>query len=120
MTAQMIEEPAAIVEPTIRHVIARVQASERNARGKGAGSVMQGELVRCIAALDRSGLVQVFAQAKHRRSDWETFGLIGIEQRIGSAAGDVFELPTQVVGILYARVESLASCRRMHVRRIPC
>jgi hypothetical protein len=120
MTTQMIEEPAAIGEPTIWHVIARVKATERNARGQWAGSVMQGELVRCIAALERSGLVQAFAQAKHRRGDWETFGLIGIEQRIGSAAGDVCKLPAQVVGILYSRVESLASCRRMRVRRIPC
>jgi hypothetical protein len=38
--AQMIKEPAAIVEPGIGHSIAGMQASERDARGQGAGSVM--------------------------------------------------------------------------------
>ena len=119
-TAQMIEEPASIVEPGIGHAIARMQASERDARGQGARSVMQGELVRRVAALNRSRLVQAFAQTEHRRGDREAFGFVGVEQRIGSAAGDVRELPAQVVGILHARVEPLASCRRMHVRCIPC
>ena len=115
----MIEKPAAIVEPGIGHAIAGVQASERDARRQGARSVMQGELVGRVAALDGTRLEQAFAQAQHRRGDRQAFGFVCIEQRIGSAADDVRELPAQVVGILHARVESLASCRWMHVRRIP-
>ena len=88
-TAQMIEEPAAIVQPGIGHAIAGMQASERDARRQGAVPVMQRELVRRVAALDRSRLVQAFAQAQHRRGDRETFGFVGIEQRIGPAANDV-------------------------------
>ena len=81
---------------------------------------MQRELVGRVAALDRARLQQAFAQAQHRRGNREAFGLVGIQQRIGSAADDVSQLPAQIVGILYASVESLPSRRRMHVRRIPC
>ena len=41
-TMQMIEEPAAVIEPAVGHSIARMQASDRDAGRKGAGSVVQG------------------------------------------------------------------------------
>src|SRR5580704_11583630 len=61
-TAQMIEEPAAVVESAIGHSITRMQASDRDAGGKGARSVVQGQLVGRVAALDRARLEQAFAQ----------------------------------------------------------
>ncbi len=80
---------------------------------------MQSQLVRRIAAPDRRRFVETFAQPKHRRGYRQAFGFVRIQQRVGSAAGDVRELPAEVVSILHAGVEPLASCRRMHVRRIP-
>src|ERR1700719_1759490 len=97
-----------------------MQTPERDARGQGTRSVMQGELVRYLAALDRTRLVQAFGQTEHGRGDREAFSFVGIEQRIRSAAGDVCKLPAQVIGILHTGVEPLASCRRMHMCRIPC
>ncbi len=41
-TAQMIEEPAAVVEPAVGHSITRMEAPEGDAGGKGTRPVMQG------------------------------------------------------------------------------
>jgi hypothetical protein len=80
MTAsQMIEEPAAVVEPAVGHSIPRMQASDRDAGGKGIRSVVQGELVGRVAALDRPRLVQTFAQTEDGGSDGEALGFVCVK-----------------------------------------
>ena len=87
--SQTIEEPAAVVKPGIGHSIPGLQASVGHARRKGAGPIMQSQLVGRIAAPDRWRFVETFAQAKHRRGYRQAFGFVRIQQLFGSAAGDV-------------------------------
>jgi len=77
--AQVIEEPAAVLEPTVGHSIPGLQASDRDAGGQGAGSVVQGQLVSRVPPVDRPLLVQVFAQAEYGCGDGEALGLVCVK-----------------------------------------
>jgi hypothetical protein len=81
---------------------------------------MKRQLIGRISTPDRFRLMKSFAQTQHRGSDWKTFRTVGIEQRIGPATETAGNLPTQIVGVLYTRVQPLSARRWMHMRRIPC
>src|SRR5271170_6482926 len=65
-------------------------------------------------------MMQVFAQAENGGCNRQPLGFVAVKQRVWSSVHDVRKLPTQVVGILHTRVQTLSSCRRMHMRRVPC
>src|SRR6185437_1508313 len=83
-TAHMIEEPAVVFQAAVGHSIAWMQVSERTAVGKGTCAVVQRQLIGRVAALDRSRLVQTFAQTEHGGGDGEALGLVCVEERIGA------------------------------------
>ena len=61
---------------------------------------------------------QAGGQAEHPGGDRAAFRLIGVEQRVRGAVHDRRQLPAEIIGVLHAGVEALATGRRMDMGRI--
>src|SRR6266702_7060265 len=84
----------------------------------GEGFLTRGEMNHGLAEILRKSAVARRSGREDTESDGQAFGLIGIKQGFWRSLQNVSKFPTQVVGILNAGIQALATSRRMHVGRI--
>jgi hypothetical protein len=61
------------------------------------------------------GIQELGCKAEHPRCNRPAFFLVAVEQRIGSASQNGSQLPAEVVGVLDAGIQTLATRWRMNV-----